>query len=424
MTQSDSPKSISGSHDVMATTVPAGITSVAAGPASSAQVTLSSGRIAWVQSFIILARHKKLIAAITFVVTAATAIIAFSEPNVYTSTTVVLPPRKASSGMLENLTSGLSSTIRDLGITRLGGASEGGAYTPLSLVNSRELQDKLIAEFDLVKRYDAENLETARRELQELLNARTTEYASFAISFTDTDPKLAATVANRAAQLMNETSTRLAQEEARTNRTQIELRYMKCLADLDSAEAALGIFQRKYGVYSMPEQAKAQATAIATLEQQKYTFELQQSLASQLYGTNSPDAQAYKTSASEIDSKLGELRYAPEGNSSFLALNALPDVALNYLRTMREVEIQSKLKAFLLPAFEQAKLDENKQSLAFLVLDKAVPPARKSGPRRSIMLLIAMAGSVILSSLLILYYYRFQHAKARFGADKALLGLK
>ncbi|HYE75775.1 MAG TPA: hypothetical protein VEF04_20700, partial [Blastocatellia bacterium] len=124
----------------------------------------------------------------------------------------------------------------------------------------------------------------------------------------------------------------------------------------------------------------------------------------------------------EINSKLGELRVGADANSSFVATNLLPDVAMAYLRTLREVEIQSKSKAFLLPAFEQAKLDETKEAVAFLTLDKAVAPVRKSGPKRSIILLIAMLGSVIGTSVLILYYYRIQHARARFASDSRLLG--
>ena len=188
--------------------------SVAAGPATAPRLAeLTPSRISWVSTMSILLRHRWMIGITTLIVTAATAVYAFYQPNVYTATSVVLPPRKSSGGMLDNLASGLSSTIKDLGITSLKGA-DGLAYNPLSLINSREIREKLIREFDLVKRYEVANVEAADKLLFQLLNAKTTEYASFSISFTDTDPKVAAALTNRAVELMNETSTRLAKEEA------------------------------------------------------------------------------------------------------------------------------------------------------------------------------------------------------------------
>ncbi|HET6513059.1 MAG TPA: Wzz/FepE/Etk N-terminal domain-containing protein [Candidatus Kapabacteria bacterium] len=397
---------------------------IAAGPATTPTLSeLTPSRVSWVSTMSLLLRHKWLIAITALIVTVGTGIYAFTLPNVYTATTVVLPPRKAGGGMLDNLASGLSSTIKDLGITSLKG-SDGSAYNPLSLINSREIRETLIREFDLVKRYDVLNVEAADKILYALLNAKTTEYASFSIGYTDEEPKIAAKLANRAVELMNETNNRLAQEEAANNLAYVEKRYAKLMADLDAAESKLSIFQRQYGVYSMTEQAKAQATAIAAIEQQKYTTEVQLRMYDQLYGSNSAEVNALRTSIAELNNKLDDLRSSPDANSSFLATKLMPKVAMEYLRTMREVEIQSKLKAFLLPAFEQAKLDVNKETVAFLVLDKAVPPIKKSGPRRSVILLVAMLGSVFATSFLIVNYYKVRSAQQRFQRDQQSLGLR
>lgn len=397
---------------------------VAAGPASTPSlVELTPSRVAWISTMSILLRHKLLIGIVALLVTTATGIVVFNQPNVFTATTTVLPPRKATGGMLDGIASGLSSTIKDLGITNLKG-SEGSAYTPLSLINSRQIREQVIKEFNLVKRYEAPNLEAADKIFYANLNAKTTEFASFSISFTDEDPKLAAKVANRVVELMNETSTRLAQQEASGNLEHIRKRYESSLADLDAAEASLASFQRQYGVYSMPEQAKAQAGAIAAMEQQKYASEVQLQMFEQLYGSNSAEVNALRSSVQELNSKLAQLRNAPEANSSFVATKLMPDVAMAYLRTMREVEIQSKLKAFIMPAYEQAKLDVSKQTLSFLVLDPAVPPVRKSGPQRSAALLVAMLGSIFATSFLIVNGYKVRAARQRFKQDQAALGLK
>jgi tyrosine-protein kinase Etk/Wzc len=81
------------------------------------------------------------------------------------------------------------------------------------------------------------------------------------------------------------------------------------------------------------------------------------------------------------------------------------------------------LKAFMLPSYEQAKLDETRLSLSYLVLDKALPPLKKSRPKRSVQLLIAILGSFALTSLGVLGASSLQRARERFRRDQRVLGL-
>ena len=101
----------------------------------------------------------------------------------------------------------------------------------------------------------------------------------------------------------------------------------------------------------------------------------------------------------------------------------MPDVALDYLRLTREVEIQSKLKAFLLPTYEQAKLDESKQSLLYVVLDSAIPPMRKSRPKRASILIMTLLGSAALCSVVVIGVVNYRRSVARFRRDQETLGV-
>jgi len=93
---------------------------------------LTPARKAWVQNLTILLMHKWLIVSVTVVVTVATGVYAFTMmPNYYKAKTVILPARKAG-GSLDNITSGLASSLKDIGISKLHGGDE--SYTPLSLM--------------------------------------------------------------------------------------------------------------------------------------------------------------------------------------------------------------------------------------------------------------------------------------------------
>ncbi len=136
--------------------------------------------------------------------------------------------------------------------------------------------------------------------------------------------------------------------------------------------------------------------------------EIQLQNARQLYGDNAAETKVLESQLAELRGKLNDLKTGMDRNAStyFVPMDVLPDVALDYLRLTREVEIQSKIKALLLPSYEQAKLDESKQSLAFVILDSAVTPLKKSRPKRSLYLLSAFIGTFALSFLGILVYAR------------------
>lgn len=391
------------------------------------QTTINPARRAWVESISLLFRYKWLIMLTTIIVTAGTAVYLFGFAKMwYKAEANVVPARKAGGGLLESLGSGISSTIKDLGMTSLTGKSKGeGIYSPLALLASREVQEKIVKEFNFMKIYEAHTEADALKEFGSHVNADILEEGNISISFEDTDPFRAANAANRLVEELNAVNSKLAIEEAKFNRTYIEQRYSKLLSDLDSADHALGEFQKKYGVYELKTQAAAQLSTLGLLEQQRFSTEIGLSNAEQLYGTEAAETNVLRSQLNELKSKLDDLKTGMDRNASsyFVPMDVMPDVALDYLRLTREVEIQSKLKAFMLPSYEQAKLDESRLSLSYIVLDKALPPITKSRPKRSMQLLIAMLGSFAATCIAVAGVANFQHMRTRFQRDKAVLGL-
>jgi capsule polysaccharide export protein KpsE/RkpR len=174
------------------------------------------------------------------------------------------------------------------------------------------------------------------------------------------------------------------------------------LRQLDSAESALGDFEKKNGIYILQEQARAELGTIAAMEQQKSMAEIELKNVLEMYGSNAAEASSLRNSINGIEQKLDQMRTGQDARaSSFVPTNILPEAALQFLRLTREVEIQSKLKAFFLPLYEQARLDENRNLLSFVVMDHAIPAERKSRPRRSILILVALIGSFVTTAIMI-----------------------
>lgn len=385
-------------------------------PSIDADIPLTPARKAWVENITILSRHKALIIIVTAVVTIATGVYAFLYmPNYYTARAVILPARNQ--GGLDNITSGLANSLKDIGLSQLHGGEE--SYTPLSLMRSRELMGNLVKQFGYISIYKDKNLPDAIDDFNAHLDGELTEEGNFIVSFQDVDTVRAAQVTNAVVAGINDVNSRMAKEEATHNISAAQARYEQNESDLDSAEAALGSFQKQYGVFALPQQAQAELSAIAELEAQKYQAEIQLQNAEQLYGANSSEVAVYRTTVEELANKLGEMQAGEDMKAgAFVPTNVMPAVALQYLKLMRDVEIQSKLKAFLLPAYEQAKLDETKNLFGFVTLDTATVPVRKAGPHRSIILLAAMLGTFFIMAVSVIMLSNFQRMRRDFVRDR------
>ncbi len=312
--------------------------------------------------------------------------------------------------------------LRILAFQKLKGGEE--SYTPLSLMMSRELQEKIVKQFNFQKEYDCKTLEDAIKEFSDYLDGELSEEGNFIITFEDTSPRRAAEVANAVVEEINNVNSRLAKDEADHNIAYVQARYQENVADLDSVEHAFLAFQQKYGLFSLTEQARAEMTALGGMEEQKTEAEIQMQNAEQLYGTNSGQVAVYKGTIDELESKLAQMKNGQDAQaSSFVPTDVLPKVAMEYLSLTREFEIQSKLKAFLLPSYEQAKLEESKETYGFVTLDHAEVPIKKAGPHRSLILLGALFGSFFIISLYVILLTNWRVARVHFRLDRERLGV-
>jgi uncharacterized protein involved in exopolysaccharide biosynthesis len=240
---------------------------------------------------------------------------------------------------------------------RLGASQD--SYNYLAILQSYTAMERLIKEFNLSEAYDISprsSMEKTMKALGDYLDFKIEEEGTITITVWDTDPQRAAKMANYLIDVLNDISIRLGTREATDNRLFVEKRYLKVLDDLKNTEDSLKRFQSKYGIYS-----------------------LQEALSGKIL-------------------------------SSFVPLDKVPELTMDYIRLYRNLEIQNKLLGFALPLYEQAKVDEQKEIPVVLVLDKAVPGERKDTPKR--MLLVA-ASAVLILIMLCMYVFFVEALDAR-----------
>ena len=82
-------------------------------------------------------------------------------------------------------------------------------------------------------------------------------------------------------------------------------------------------------------------------------------------------------------------------------ISTIPQIGLKSLQLFRNVTIQEKILEFLIPIYEEAKVEEQKDVPVILVLDKAVPAERKSKPQRALIVFLASFFAFTSSILLV-----------------------
>jgi capsule polysaccharide export protein KpsE/RkpR len=165
-------------------------------------------------------------------------------------------------------------------------------------------------------------------------------------------------------------------------------------------------FQKKYGVYAIPEQLVSAFQAAGDLESELFKQEIAAEYARNQFGENSNQ---YKTLSSQIDFIKGKISELKNSNTLSYPTNVLipfeklPKMIEQYFRYYREIEIQTKIMEFILPMYEQAKIEQQKSIPTLLVIDKAVPPQLKYAPKKA---LIILGISLLFLFLMILFVYR------------------
>ena len=112
------------------------------------------------------------------------------------------------------------------------------------------------------------------------------------------------------------------------------------------------------------------------------------SILTKIFGENSPRTQEAKIAADEYRNKIEKMKRGKDKSELLLPIDNLPQKAMNYLRYYSEVEINKTLLEFIIPLYEQSKFEEQKSIPYIQIIDKGVPPIKKSFPPRTLLTIL------------------------------------
>jgi capsule polysaccharide export protein KpsE/RkpR len=349
-----------------------------------------------------LLRFKWLIIGLSAVATIAGYMYAYSLAPYFKSTVNCVPPSSDVGGMGGAL-GGISSTLKDIGLAKLGGKS-GESYELIALLFSRTIRDSMISEFKLRDEYGlhGKTMDDVRDEFEDNIEVNLHAEGNYEISMWSKDPQKAVQMCRSFIAHVNDISNRISRTEATKNAAYLETR----LAMMDSTLAlltdSLSEYSRKYRVYSPLDQASASAKALAEVKGELLKQETLLGILETNYGKNDPQVRNATAIVERLKTQYEEAQTKP-GFAGNFALSDAAGIGASYLRMYAEFEAFTKLKAFMLPTLEQARLDMNKTAPVLLVVDEPAPAEEKDKPRRLVIALgagIGMFVTMIIALLL------------------------
>jgi uncharacterized protein involved in exopolysaccharide biosynthesis len=340
---------------------------------------------------IALSRRRRFIFWFTTVVAILTAIAVLLAPSEYTASTLVLPPSQNSSmsaALLGQL--GGSGTLASLAGASLGIKNPSEIY--VSLFHSRTVEDALIQRFGLMARYHAKKLSDTRTALEAHFKVTLgIKDGLITITVTDRDPKQAADMANAYVDEFRKLSANLAITEASQRRLFFQKQLFEAQESLASSEEALKRTEQSTGVLQIDSQTRSLIDSAASLRAQVVAKEVQlQGMRS--YATeDNPEMVEAKQQLAALQAQLAKLAGASQdtGTDFVLPKGKVPEAGMEYIRKLRDVKYYETISELLAKQLEMAKLDEAREGTVIQVVDAAIPPDRRSSPKRTITVILA-----------------------------------
>ena len=319
----------------------------------------------------------------------------------YTALARLLPPRTN--------TATATAMLNQIGGTETLGASALTLKSPsdlyASLFLSRSVQDSIIGRFSLTQRYGEPDVDALRQNLTERTHVDVREDGIIELRYEDTDPRMAADIVNG----MIDAVYRKAQQLSR-NESENRLAFYDQIIDetrktLARDEARLQALETDTGYTRLKGQEEATSLTASDLESALLARETQLTKMLATATEAHPAVRRVRVEIAALQAKLKQVDDAGEtpGNGRvLLPVGDFPALQARVEPARRDVEIQKQVLEYLVKARQLSRVDEKRDLSNVQVLDEAVPPTRRSGPRtlRNAMLATGIAVVLVLLACL------------------------
>ncbi len=330
-------------------------------------------------------------------------------PPQYTARTSFFPPQQQQSATASAIASlGALSGLMGSGLT--GMRNSGDQY--VSLMQSVQVQDRIIERFKLMEQYNVRYKQDARRELTEnvriLLGKKD---GLITVEVEADDPQMAADIANEHVSELRRVSAGLALTEAQQRRVFFETELKNARSKLVEAQTSLQ--NSGFNPGALKAEPKAAAEGFAALKAALTTAEVKLQTLRRRLTESSPEVQQQLAQVGALRSQLARIESADKGEDG-----------ADYIGRYRDYKYHETMFELFAKQYELARLDEARENALIQVVDVATAPERHSKPKRATIAVLAGAASFFLTALWVLVSGAWRQAGASPTQSHRLARLK
>jgi len=347
---------------------------------------------------VLVTKWFKLFVVNFILVVAIAVVIVQLLPKWYSATAIILPPGGGTGGLPSFLPSELKGVAMSFGLEL---PSEEIYQT---ILGSRTLREKIVDRFNLREVYDMDE-DVFPEDVLDLFTRHyfleTLDDQSIAVSVEDRDPERAAAMANACVEELDRVYSNITRETARKNRIYISSRLKQVNDSLKALADSIERFQRSAHVVSIPDQIEAMIKVAAELKAELLSNEIKLEIMRTSLSADHPAVSQLVIANRQLEDKYNKLLTGEEGGFA-LSLEQLPELSQQYAQLVREVKIQNALLEYIYPQYENARIQEERETANIQVLDYARVPNKKSRPQRKLIVIISAFISVVVTLVLVL----------------------
>lgn len=299
-------------------------------------------------------------------------IISLLMPKTYRTTASILPPL----GTVKM--GGLETLMSVAGITGVNAqASTSDVF--VAILKSRTMADEVINSFSLQKLYKCKTRQDTQKALEKRTEVKVSKEKVISINILDRDPQRAANIANFYISTLDRLNQNLNITAASQMRKFIEGRIEETKQSLREAEERLKSYQVGHKVLAEKEAGEA-AKVAGELQGRLIAVRVELEAKKKYTTSQNPDIIKLQNEVTEMEKTL----------------ISLPPLETELARLIRKLKTQETVYGLLIGQYEQAKIDEARDTPTVQVLDRAIVPEKKYKPK----VRINMAISGVLSLFL------------------------
>jgi uncharacterized protein involved in exopolysaccharide biosynthesis len=308
----------------------------------------------------------------------------FILPPVFTAYARLLPP--------QTNTSTASTLLNEIGGTAILGASALNLKTPsdlyASLFFSRTVQDDVIEKYSLAKHYGISDRDKLSVYVSKRTRAEVGKDGIITLAYTDIGSQSSADIANGMIDAMYRIAQRLARSQSARRLEFYDNLIDDARKNLSTATEKLVKAEQETGLTQLREQESLSASAIVELKGMIASREI--SLAKMEITATSyhpevirirSELQALRAQLNLIDSPMRNPKENNGNKNLLFSFQNYSELRAKVEPLRREVDIGSKVLEELIRARALSRIDDSRDFSVISILDSAVAPTEKSGPR-------------------------------------------